>query len=694
MNRKDRRAIEKAQGNNKAKSAPVAVPDNTLAESLRAQGMSLKATGKDAEAIPFLTKALQHDPTFADVHFTLAMMAQTKPALNIRMEDINATITDKATLGRSYQSILTIMKKRRQYKEALVCQTELCRLHPTDYDEKANLALLYNMIGQKDNALRLLAELMIEAPDKKVYKSLFATTCGSVSYNQHEPSVKRALQICFDNIYEANLYKAYATWAVVVLRDPACSGLAEAVMNTSSEEVFVKWIENTSSAQRAFLQERFFLDGLRLLTVASPILETCLTHMRRWLCLNAHRLAQKNELSFFEPFLMALGEQCFYNEYIYTTSTDESSIINELLDTIKSRQTSPLTPIQICALISCYHPLHKVMADEKEFLSELSRSSGDFQRLTKIQFFDPAEENEIKKNLKHFGTPENEISKSVQSQYEENPYPRWISLTNFPTPSDYLPLPDQERRNSRSILIAGCGTGLHALSTTAIHPQAHVTAIDLSRSSLAYAQRKARECGLADRVDFIHADILNMIEWPSTFDIVESSGVLHHMQDPFKGWQVLNKLLKPGGYFKVGLYSEVARQQIVEARTYVKDNGFPSTTEGIRACRESIFKLPSNHPMRKYLLASNDFYATSLIRDLIFHVQEHHMTLPQIKDMMDKLGLVCTSFALTSPETALKYDKMFPDDPQRCNMLNWHTFEQKYPETFVGMYQFWCKKIA
>ncbi len=694
MNRKERRIAEKAQENSKVKSTPHAVSGNALAESLKAQGMNLKTAGKDADAIPFLTKALQYDSTLADVHFTLAMMAQTKPALNINMEAINANITDKVTLGKSYQNILTIMKKRRQYKEALVCQTELCRLHPSDYDEKANLALLYNMIGQKDNALRLLAELMIEAPDKKIYKALFAATCGGVSYSQPEPSVKKALQICFDNIYEANLYKTYATWVVVVLRDPACSGLAEAEINMASEEIFVRWIENASDSQRAFLQEHFFLDGLRLLTVADPILETFLTQMRRWLCLNAHTLAQKNELSFFEPFLMSLGEQCFYNEYIYTTPADESSIINELLNAIKNKQTSTLTPMQACALISCYHPLHKALADETDLLSELSRSSENFQRLTKTQFFDPLEENEIKKTLRHFGTLENEISKNVQSQYEENPYPRWISLTNFPTPSDNMPIPDQERQNSRSILIAGCGTGRHALGTAAIHPQAHVTAIDLSRASLAYAQRKAHESGLADRVDFIHADILSMDLWPTQFDIVESAGVLHHMEDPFRGWQVLNNLLKPGGYFKVGLYSELARQRIVEARQYVAENKFPSSVDGIRACRESILRLPSSHPMRKYLLASNDFYATSLIRDLIFHVQEHRMTLPQIKGMMDKLGLVCTSFSLNSPETAMKYDKTFPNDPDRCNMLNWHEFEQKHPETFVGMYQFWAKKIA
>lgn len=697
MNRKDRRTQEKTQGKVQERSSVksgATIRNTVVADALKAQGMALKAAGKDDQAVPVLIEALKADPTLADVHFTLAMMARGKPKLSIDMDAVNRMLKDPAALKTSYQGILTIMKKRRQYQEALVCQEELCRLAPEDHDEKANLALLCNMIGQKDNALRLLAELMNDVPEKKTYKALFASTCGAVTYTGHEPLVKKALQDCFDNIYEANLYKAYATWIILVLRDPACAGLGQAELSTVSDDQFSAWADNWEHEDNAFLREKFFLDGLRLLTVADPILETFLTRMRRWLCLHAEALAGAGHLTTFEPFLCALAEQCFYNEYIYSVTPDEEIVIRRLIDAVTLEESSSLNPAQACALIGCYQPLYKVLSDHKNMITALAETSEPFKTLTKTQFFDPLEEFEIRKSLKHFGALENEVSKNVQSQYEENPYPRWISLTCFPTPSDSLPVSEEERRNSRNILIAGCGTGRHALGTAAIHPQAHVTAIDLSRASLAYAQRKAQECGLADRVDFIHADILGMDQWPSTFDIVESSGVLHHMQDPFKGWQILNNLLKPGGYFKVGLYSEMARQQIVEARAYVKNNGFPSTPEGIRACRESILKLPSTHPMRKYLMASNDFYATSLIRDLIFHVQEHRMTLPQIKGMMDRLGLICTSFALTSPETALRYDKMFPDDPGRCNMLNWHEFEQKYPETFVGMYQFWCKKIA
>ncbi|MBI2234849.1 MAG: methyltransferase domain-containing protein [Micavibrio aeruginosavorus] len=693
MNRKERRAQEKQQGKTSARAMPMPKPAaSSPAEYERQRGLALKAEGKDADAVPHLMKALEMDSSFADVHFALALMARAKPTLKIDMDSVNQSVKNRKTLKESYQTTLAVLKKRKQYKEALICQEELCRLFPDDLDETANLALLCNMIGQRENALRILAGLMEKAPDNKIYKGVFIYTCGGVAFTRHEPLVKKALQACFDNIYEANLLKAYPTWISIVLRDPACGkiGHAETIV---AESDFNIWISNATREDLAFLQEKFFLDGLRLLTIADPILESFLLRLRKWLCLNLEELLKAGRLEFFEPFLCAMAEQCFFNEYIYTQTPDESAIIEKLVAATRGGTGEESREAWRYMLTGCYRPLFQAFPDSGAILQDLSGKSENFSNFAKTQFFDPAEENGLKPAIKSFGMLENEVSKNVQAQYEENPYPRWISVINYPTPSDSLPVPEEERGRPRKILVAGCGTGRHALGTTATYPGARVTAIDLSRASLAYAQRKANESGLAGRVEFIHADILGMEQWPGQFDIIECAGVLHHMEDPFKGWQVLTNLLKPGGYFKVGLYSEIARRQIVEARAYIRDRGFASTPEGIRDCRDSIMKLPSSDPMRKFLLASNDFYATSLVRDLIFHVQEHRMTLPQIKGMMDQLGLVCLSFALSRPDIVMQYDKMFPDDLTRSNMLNWHEFELKHPETFTGMYQFWCRKI-
>ena len=104
-----------------------------------------------------------------------------------------------------------------------------------------------------------------------------------------------------------------------------------------------------------------------------------------------------------------------------------------------------------------------------------------------------------------------------------------------------------------NVLIAGCGTGQHSIETAARFKGSKVLAIDLSMSSLSYAKRKTEEFGIQN-IDYMQADILGLGKLDRQFDIVESAGVLHHMDDPVAGWRVLTDCLKPGGLIKIGLY--------------------------------------------------------------------------------------------------------------------------------------------
>src|SRR5262249_19136936 len=91
----------------------------------------------------------------------------------------------------------------------------------------------------------------------------------------------------------------------------------------------------------------------------------------------------------------------------------------------------------------------------------------------------------------------------VREQYEENPYPRWITFPSVKstTIANYLvdtiglspaALPD----TTKDVLIAGCGTGFHSIETAQLFPHSRILAIDVSRASLAYARRKTRTAGL------------------------------------------------------------------------------------------------------------------------------------------------------------------------------------------------------
>ena len=215
-----------------------------------------------------------------------------------------------------------------------------------------------------------------------------------------------------------------------------------------------------------------------------------------------------------------------------------------------------------------------------------------------------------------------------------------------------------------------------------------VLAIDLSLSSLAYAKRKTKELGIQN-IEYMQADILQLHNLNRQFDIIESAGVLHHMDDPMAGWRSLLDCLKSGGLIKIGLYSELARRPIIKYRDDLAKSSLTSNKSDIRFMREKI--IDADDEFSKELVSWGDFYSMSELRDLIFHVQEHRFTLIQIKQCLDILGLEFCGFEAARINDAFKATNA--DKDAVYNLNEWNTFEEANPTVFSGMYQFWCQKI-
>ena len=241
-------------------------------------------------------------------------------------------------------------------------------------------------------------------------------------------------------------------------------------------------------------------------------------------------------------------------------------IRKEIFQTITQSEQPEL--IKILCLAS-YRPLHQYSWCQKlEALSNLKE--------LKVRLIEePLAEKMIAKDIAVLGEISDNVSCKVREQYEDNPYPRWTKLGIVLKREPISKVCDDANLHlycenilkvtTPAILIAGCGTGRHSIETASRFSNCHVTAVDLSLASLAYAWRKTNELGL-DNLSYLQADILQLHQIGKEFDIIESSGVLHHMDKPMAGWRVLVDLLKPSGLMKIGLYSELARSQIVKTR--------------------------------------------------------------------------------------------------------------------------------
>jgi SAM-dependent methyltransferase len=316
------------------------------------------------------------------------------------------------------------------------------------------------------------------------------------------------------------------------------------------------------------------------------------------------------------------------------------------------------------------------------------------------QIVQPAEERRLRATIPRLTAIEDRVSLEVQRQYAENPYPNWVRLplTDQPmTLDEHLGslFPHQPFRNlgkaAAEILIAGCGTGQQALDAANLFAASRLLAIDLSLPSLAFARRKARELGIGN-IEFAQGDILKLGALDRTFDSIEATGVLHHLADPWAGWSVLLGRLAPGGVMRIGLYSELARQDIVRGRKIVAERGYRATPDDIRRARQELVAIAAEQQLL-FVRDSWDFFSISECRDLLFHVQEHRTTLPQIKAFLAAQNLEFLGFELADPLWRA-YGARFPTDPARTDLDLWHQFETENPRTFTGMYQFWVQKPA
>ncbi|HKS62519.1 MAG TPA: class I SAM-dependent methyltransferase, partial [Xanthobacteraceae bacterium] len=384
-------------------------------------------------------------------------------------------------------------------------------------------------------------------------------------------------------------------------------------------------------------------------------------------------------------FACVLASQCFINEYAFACTDAEMEQARRL------RALRDIAPLQLAALAS-YEPLH-ALPDADALLARNWPQPVD--ALLDLQLRQPREEARIRETIRALTPITDDVSLKVREQYEQNPYPRWIKtapIGHATTLDSYLAKFPGFRAlgaTAPDVLIGGCGTGQHAATVALQFTGLNILAVDLSRASLAYAQRATRSLGLTG-IDYAQADLMALGSLGRTFDLIDSSGVLHHLADPFAGWRVLLALLRPGGVMRLGFYSTLGRQDVAAVREYAAARGYSGDAASIRACRQDLMGFPPGTPQR-VIAATSDFFSTSECRDLLFHVQEHTLALPQIADFIAANGLTFLGFEGCAAGCQ-RYAQLFPDDAAMADLARWARIEGENARLFVNMYQFWIQK--
>ena len=398
--------------------------------------------------------------------------------------------------------------------------------------------------------------------------------------------------------------------------------------------------------------------------------------------------------------MSVLAQQCFNNEYVFAVEADERVGLDQLRTALESYSgwiPRPEPEIQTSLLLfSMYEPLAQLSVAPR--LAQVPAASWN-DRLRPViarSLLEPMEETALEAEIPVVGLVENSVSRVVKAQYEENPYPRWLTPA-YRNPGNLHGIlrnmfpafePPEMLKNTIRVLVVGCGTGHHPISIALRYANAEVVATDISRRSLAYGMRLARQLAISN-VRFVENDLLNLSELDGQFHVIECVGVLHHMQSIADGIGALLGKLHENGLLKIGLYSHMAREPVVYARARIASLGLTAGTDDIRRFRKTVLAAPENDALRR-ILDFGDFYTLSNCRDLLFHVHEQHVTIAAIRSLLAGAELRFIGFETTDATLADEYRRRFPEDQAMDDLSHWESVEALNPGAFAGLYQCWC----
>jgi SAM-dependent methyltransferase len=210
-------------------------------------------------------------------------------------------------------------------------------------------------------------------------------------------------------------------------------------------------------------------------------------------------------------------------------------------------------------------------------------------------------------------------TETVRNFYERAPFPgyppndsvEWLRARA--ERSDFARMLDQAIPGDATILDLGCGTG--QMSLYLARADRRIVGADLTRASLKLGSAAAGRFALDRRVRFVQTDLNRPALRDGAFDIVYSSGVLHHTPNPRAAFARMARLAKPRGMIILGLYNAVARIPLRVRRAVAKLSDYRFTLF------DPVLRDRRNEPARR----------EAWLRDQYEHPEEHRHTLGEVQ---------------------------------------------------------------
>ena len=201
----------------------------------------------------------------------------------------------------------------------------------------------------------------------------------------------------------------------------------------------------------------------------------------------------------------------------------------------------------------------------------------------------------------------------------------------------HLLFPDKEYRADFEVLVAGCGTWQSA-KFAITHPAARVIAIDISPTSLDHTEALKQKYNLTN-LEVRQLPIESVAELDHQFDMIVSTGVLHHLVDPDVGLRALRSVLKPDGAMYLMVYAPYGRTGVSMLQEYCRLLGIGTSPEEINDLTAALRELPQHHPLVSMVRGARNALDAGALVDALLNPRDRTYSVPQLYEFLERADL-------------------------------------------------------
>lgn len=257
------------------------------------------------------------------------------------------------------------------------------------------------------------------------------------------------------------------------------------------------------------------------------------------------------------------------------------------------------------------------------------------------------------------------VNESIQDLYNKYPYPKpiddmeeYLETRDFsvsPTMIENLLWPKTGYPKEKfTILCAGCGSS-QAPGLAMNNPLAQVTGIDISDASLSHSEYLKKKHDITN-LELMKLDIHDVESLGQKFDIIVSTGVLHHLPDPTTGFQALRKVLSKNGSLVCMLYGAYGRVGVYMYQDLAKLLDLKPDSDSIEILKEMCTYGAEKHPVRLVSSSVEDVEYDAGLVDLFLNPQDTPFTVSDIMEMAEKTDFVFQTWV----DNYLYYPQVLP----------------------------------